>query len=53
MDGQGIYADGHRLGRDDGELFAVRAVLVELVDHLVANSAWSRARELDDLLRVR
>lgn len=53
MDGQGVNADGHRLGRDDGELFAVRAVFVQLVDHLVANSARPRARELDDLLGVR
>lgn len=53
VDGQGVHADRHRLGRDDGELLAVRAVFVELVDHLPADSARSCARELDDLLGVR
>lgn len=53
VDGQGVHADWHRLGRDDIELLAVWAVFVELVDHLMANSAWSCACELDDLLSVR
>lgn len=53
MDGQGIHADRHTLGRDDGELLAVRAVFVQLVDHLAADRARSSACELDDLLGVR
>lgn len=53
MDGQGVHADRHGLGRDDGELLAVRAVFVELVNHLPADVAWSRACELDDFLCVR
>lgn len=53
MDGQGVHAHRHALSRDDVELLAVRAVLVELVDHLAADGARPRARELDDLLGVR
>lgn len=53
MDGQGVHADRHGLGWDDGELLAVRAVLVELVHHLWAYSARPCARELDNLLGVR
>lgn len=52
VDGQGVHADRHGLGWDDGELLAVRAVLVELVHHLWAYSARPCARELDDLLGV-
>ena len=52
MDGQGVYADRHRLGGDDGELLAVRAVLVELVNHLPGDKAWPCACEFDDLLSV-
>lgn len=52
MDGQCVHADRHRLGRDDGELLAVRAVLVEFVDHLGADGTRPRARELDDLLSL-
>lgn len=52
VDGEGVHADRHRLGRDDVELLAVRAVFVELVDHLPADGARSRARELDNLLSV-
>lgn len=53
MDGQRVHADRHTLGGDDGELLAVRAVFVELVDHLPADGARSGACELDDLLGVR
>lgn len=53
VDGQGVHADRHRLGGDGVELLAVRAVFVELVDHLAADAARPRARELDDFLRVR
>lgn len=52
VDGQSVHADRHTLGGDDGELLAVRAVFVHLVDHLAADRAWSSARELGDLLRV-
>lgn len=52
VDGQGIYADRHRLGGDDGELLSVRAVFVELVDHLAGDSTRPCACELDDLLGV-
>lgn len=53
VDGQGVHADRHSLGRDDGELLAVRVVLVELVDHLLADALGACARQLEDLLRVR
>lgn len=53
MDGQGVHADRHRLGRDDGELLAIRAVFVELVNHLPADTARPCSCELDDLLGVR
>lgn len=46
VDGQGVHADRHSLGRDDGELLSVRAVLVQLVDHLLADALGSRARQL-------
>lgn len=52
VDGQGVHADRHGLGGDDGELLAVRVVLVQLVDHLLADALGARARQLDDLLRV-
>lgn len=52
VDGQGVHADRHGLGGDDGELLSVRAVLVQLVDHLLADALWSRARQLLDLFRV-
>lgn len=50
MDGQGVHTDWHSLGWDDGELFAIRAVFVELVNHLPTDGAWASAGELDDLL---
>lgn len=52
VDGQGVHADWHSLGRDDGELLPVRVVLVQLVDHLLADALGARARQLVDLLRV-
>lgn len=52
MDGEGIHTDRHALGRDGGELFSVRVVLVQLVDHLLADALGSGARQLYDLLRV-
>ena len=53
VDGQSVHADGHSLGRDDSELLPVRAVFVELVDHLQTDGPRSRACEFDDLLSVR
>lgn len=53
VDGQGVHADRHGLGGDDGELLPVRVVLVQLVDHLPADALWSRARQLLDLFGVR
>ncbi len=46
VDGQGVHADWHSLGRDDGELLSVGAVLVQLVDHLLADALGSGARHL-------
>lgn len=52
VDGQGVHTDRHGLGGDDGELLAVRVVLVQLVDHLLADALGARARQLDNLLCV-
>lgn len=53
MNGQGVHTDGHSLGRYDGELFAVRAVLVELIDHLLGDAFWPSSSELVYLFCVR
>lgn len=52
VDGQSVHAGRHALGGDDGELLAVGAVFVELVNHLMANAARSRPCEFGDLLRL-
>lgn len=52
VDGQGVHADWHSLGRDDCELLSVWAVLVQLVDHLLADAFGSCARQLLDLFGV-
>ena len=52
VDGQGVHAHRHSLGRNDGELPAVRAVLVQLVDHLLADALGPGAGQLLDLLGV-
>lgn len=52
MDGDGVHADRNGLRGDDGELLPVRVVLVQLVDHLLADALGSGARQLDDLLCV-
>lgn len=52
MDGQSVHADGHALSRDDGELLTVRAVFVDLVNHLLADVSRSGAREFNDLLSL-
>lgn len=53
MDGEGVHTDGHSLGRYDSELFAVRAVLVELINHLFGDAFRPHASEFVDLLCVR
>lgn len=52
VDRQSIHADRHSLGRDDGELLSIGAVLVQLVDHLLADALGSCARQLLYLLCV-
>lgn len=52
VDGEGVHADRHGLGGDDGELLPVGAVLVQLVDHLLADALGSGARQLVDLFGV-
>lgn len=46
VDGQGVHADWHSLGRDDGKLLSIWAVLVQLIDHLLADALGSCARQL-------
>lgn len=53
MDGESVYAGRDRLGGDDGELLAVRAVFVKSVDHLPANGSRSGPFEFEDLLCFR
>lgn len=53
MDGDGVHADRHGLRRDDGELLSIRVVLVDLIDHLLADALRSSACQLQDLLCVR
>lgn len=52
VDGDGIHADRHGLSGDDGELLPVRVVLVQLIDHLLADALGSSACQLYDLLCV-
>lgn len=52
MDSQRIYTNGHSLGGDYSELLAVRAVLIEFVDHLLSDALGPCAGELLDLLCV-
>lgn len=52
VNGQRVHADRHGLGGDNGELLAVRAVLVEFVDHLFSDALGPCTGELVNLLRV-
>lgn len=52
MNGDGIHADRNGLRWDDGELLSVRVVLVQLIDHLLADALRSSACQLNDLLCV-
>jgi len=50
VDGEGVHAGRHGLGRDLAELLLVRVVLEEAVDHLVADALGADARQLGDVL---
>lgn len=52
MDSQRVYTNGHSFGGDYSELLAVRAVLIEFVDHLLSDALGPCAGELVDLLCV-
>lgn len=52
VDGERVHTDRHGLGRDEAELLPVRAVLVQLVDHLLGDALGPGARQLADLLGV-
>lgn len=52
-DGESVHAHGHGFGRDGGELFPIRAVLVNGLDHLGDNDPWADAGEAHHLLRLR
>lgn len=49
-DGEGVNTHGHGFGRDDRELLAVRAVLVNGLDHLRCDGAGADASEPYHLL---
>lgn len=52
-DGEGINTHGHGFGRDDRELLAVRAVLVNGLNHLRCNDARANPSEPYHLLCFR
>lgn len=52
MDSQCINTNRHGLSGDYSELLAVRAVLIEFVDHLLSDALGPCAGELVDLLCV-
>ena len=52
MDGEGVHAGGHGLGRDLAELLLVRVVLEQALDHLAVDALGPDARELGDVLRL-
>lgn len=52
VDGDGIHADRNSLSGDDSELLSVRVVLVQLIDHLLADALGASACQLNDLLCV-
>lgn len=52
-DGEGINTHGHGFGRDGGELFAVRAVLVNGLYHLRCDDSGTNASEPYHLLSFR
>lgn len=49
-DGESVHAHGHSFGRDGGELFPIRAVLVNGLDHLGDNDPGADASESHHLL---
>lgn len=52
-DGESVHTHGHGFGRDGGELFPIRAVLVNGFDHLGDNDPRADAGEPHHLLRLR
>jgi len=52
-DGEGVNTHGHSFGRDGSELFAIRAVLVDGLNHLGCNTPGSDASEPHHLLSFR
>lgn len=52
VDSDGVHADRNGLSGDNGELLSVRVVLVQLIDHLLADALGSSACQLYDLFCV-
>lgn len=52
-DGKGINTHGHGFGRDDSELFTVRAVLVNGLNHLWYDGTRTNSSEAHHLLAFR
>lgn len=52
-DGEGVNTHGHGFGRDGGELLAVRAVLVNGLDHLKCDDSRANTSEPYHLLSFR
>lgn len=52
-DCESVHAHGHSFGRDGGELFPIRAVLVNGLDHLGDDDPGADAGEPHHLLRLR
>lgn len=52
VDGESIHAHRHGFGWDHIELFSVRAVLIEFINHFLGDALWPCPSQLVDLLRV-
>lgn len=52
-DGKGVNTHGHGFGRDDSELFAIRAVLVNGLNHLRYDDTRADTSEAYHLLSFR
>lgn len=52
-DGESVHAHGHGFGRDGGELFPIRTVLVNGLDHLGDNDPRADAGEPQHLVCLR
>jgi hypothetical protein len=53
MDCECIHTDGHGLGWDLVKLFSVRAIFIQLVNHLFGDALWPSASEFVDFFSVR